>query len=82
MLCDLLGRRSPLHRLEFVNLSPQQTAVLKLRSEGKSHKLIAAKLRLSIHTVKGHMERARSRLACPTTIEAVILFASMRGRRK
>lgn len=64
-----------------MNLSPRQTAILKLVCEGQAHKAIATRLKISVHTVKTHLERIRARLDCDTTMQAVILFVSMRPRR-
>lgn len=63
---------------EAVELTPRQTEVLKLISQGYFNKQIAAEMRISEQTVKNHVRDVLSRLHAYNRAHAVLL-AKERG---
>jgi two-component system NarL family response regulator len=53
------------------NLTPREIQILQHAALGDFDKRIAAKLSLSIETVKAHMKRARSKLGANSRTHAV-----------
>lgn len=61
-----------------ITLTPRQREVMKLVSEGRCNKEIAATLGLSEHTVKLHLHNANRRLGASNRTEAAMRFRSIR----
>ncbi|MFG1667770.1 response regulator transcription factor [Streptomyces sp. Y7] len=55
------------------NLTGRELDVLALASSGLSNKTIADRLGLTLHTVKGYMKSAMSKLHATTRVEAVVI---------
>ena len=53
------------------NLTPRETEILQLLSQGNSFKMIAAALSVSIDTVKTHSKRIYEKLQVNSQLEAV-----------
>lgn len=68
LLEDLLGER----------LTPRESEVLRLAAQGCANKVIAARLRVELGTVKCHMKSVLEKLRASNRTEAVII-ASQRG---
>lgn len=68
LLEDLLGER----------LTPRESEVLQLAAQGCANKVIAARLRVELGTVKCHMKAILEKLRASNRTEAVII-ASQRG---
>ena len=60
------------------NLTPRETETLEMLSEGLSNKQIAARLNISEHTAKFHVNSVLGKLNAATRTEAVIARASQR----
>lgn len=60
-------------------LTQRQLDVLQLVADGQSNKRIAAKLGLSIHTVKLHLHNASLRLGARNRTEAAMRFRALRS---
>jgi len=58
-----------------VELTPRETEVLGLMAEGLSNKLIAARLGISDHTAKFHVNAVLDKLGAETRTEAVVRAA-------
>jgi two-component system, NarL family, nitrate/nitrite response regulator NarL len=58
-----------------VELTPRETEVLGLMAEGLSNKLIAARLGISEHTAKFHVNAVLDKLGAETRTEAVVRAA-------
>jgi DNA-binding NarL/FixJ family response regulator len=71
--------QSPPHPLRFDSLSPSETNVLALASEGLACLEIAKRLQVSIHTVYVHNKRILKKLQVPDRLAAI---ARYRGRRE
>lgn len=56
-------------------LTPRETEVLTLLSRGLHVRPIARELRLSVHTVRGHVKKILSKLDCHSQLEAVVRAA-------
>jgi NarL family two-component system response regulator YdfI len=54
-------------------LTPREREILSMLAEGLPNKLIAARLRISEHTVKTHLEAVFEKLGASTRAEAVAL---------
>lgn len=61
------------HRLESQTLSPRQHDVLVLLGEGVSPAAIAARLDLSLPTVRNHIAAALHKLDAHSALEAVVV---------
>jgi two-component system, NarL family, nitrate/nitrite response regulator NarL len=61
---------------EVESLTPRDMETLEMRAEGLSNKQIAARLRISVHTAKFHVNSILGKLGAGTRTEAV-----MRGLR-
>jgi DNA-binding CsgD family transcriptional regulator len=59
------------HLLESQALSPRQQEILVLLGEGVSPAAIAARLDLSLPTVRNHIAAALHKLDCHSALEAV-----------
>lgn len=64
---------------EDCDLTRRQLDVLQLVADGQSNKRIAAKLGLSIHTVKLHLHNASLRLGARNRTEAAMRFRALRS---
>jgi DNA-binding CsgD family transcriptional regulator len=61
------------------HLTPRETEVLALISDGLSNKEIARRLEISLHTVKFHIESLLRKLGARTRAEAVAKSLARRG---
>jgi two-component system, NarL family, nitrate/nitrite response regulator NarL len=68
-------QKTPLSILE--NLTPRELEVLELVAEGLSNKLIAARLGISEHTAKFHVNAIMTKLGVQTRTEAVVRAARL-----
>jgi DNA-binding NarL/FixJ family response regulator len=66
-----LFRKAPVREPAWVGLSPQETRLLKLFTEGHQNKTAAAELCISIHTVSFHLRSIYEKLHVHTRSEAV-----------
>lgn len=57
-----------------MSLTPRETEVLRLVSQGNSYKKIASILRLSVPTIKVYTQRAKSKLGANNCSHAVAIF--------
>lgn len=64
---------------EECGLTQRQMDVLQLVADGQSNKRIAAKLGLSIHTVKLHLHNASLRLGARNRTEAAMRYRTLRS---
>jgi len=69
------AREPALHTGEQPVLTPRETEVISLMAEGLSNKLIAARLSISEHTAKFHVNAILDKLGAETRTEAVVLAA-------
>jgi two-component system nitrate/nitrite response regulator NarL len=60
---------------EALALTPREAEVLSLMAEGLSNKLIAARLKISDHTAKFHVNAILNKLGAETRTEAVVMAA-------
>jgi DNA-binding NarL/FixJ family response regulator len=60
---------------DSLSLTPREAEVLGLIAEGLSNKLIAARLKISEHTAKFHVNAIFTKLGADTRTEAVVLAA-------
>lgn len=65
--------RTPIAGLDDFDLTDREMEILTLYAEGWQEKDIVAELRLSRHTVYGHMKNARHRMGARTIAHAVHL---------
>jgi DNA-binding NarL/FixJ family response regulator len=72
---DSLENASPEH------LTAREIEVLRLMANGRSHKQMAARLRISEHTVKFHVSSVLAKLGASSRTEAVS-FWRLRSRRQ
>ena len=70
------GPRSPPRRLA---LTPREREILRLLAAGKTAKPIATELKLSLYTVRTHIQNLLRKLEVHSFLEAVVCF--LRGRR-
>lgn len=75
---DLLSRAAGLEEYAVETLTPREKEVLQMLGQGKSNKEIAARLKISEHTVKFHVASVLGKLGAATRTEAVSL-AMRRG---
>jgi DNA-binding NarL/FixJ family response regulator len=68
-----LFRKAPVREAGWVGLSPQETRLLKLLTEGHRNKTAAAELGISTHTVSFHLRSIYEKLHVHTRSEAVAL---------
>jgi DNA-binding NarL/FixJ family response regulator len=54
-----------------IQISPRERQVLDCRSQGLAYKQIASKLRISMGTVKTHLQRSFQKLEANSSIEAI-----------
>jgi len=66
-----LFRKAPVREAGWVGLSPQETRLLKLFTEGHQNKTAAAELGISVHTVSFHLRSIYEKLHVHTRSEAV-----------
>jgi DNA-binding NarL/FixJ family response regulator len=66
-----LFRRAPVREAGWVGLSPQETRLLKLLTEGHQNKTAAATLGISVHTVAFHLRSIYEKLHVHSRSEAV-----------
>jgi len=66
-----LFRKAPVREPGWVGLSPQETRLLKLFTEGHQNKTAAAEMGISIHTVSFHLRSIYEKLHVHTRSEAV-----------
>jgi len=52
-------------------LTVRECEVLKLRAKGLVYKEIAGRMRISVHTVKNHLDSIHHKLGVHNTIEAI-----------
>jgi len=71
-MLDLLLERHPSEPQPAGELTPRELEVLALMAEGLSNKLIGARLRISEHTAKFHVNAVLDKLAAETRTEAVV----------
>lgn len=67
-------------RRPAVSLSPRELEVLELLADGHAPKEIAARIELSVHTVRHHIESARRRYNAGST--PALTAAFVRARRR
>jgi two-component system, NarL family, response regulator YdfI len=75
---DLVSRQIGLQEYAVETLTPREKEVLQMLGLGKSNKEIAARLKISEHTVKFHVASVLGKLGAATRTEAVSL-AMRRG---
>jgi two-component system, NarL family, response regulator YdfI len=69
---DVLGRApSPAFVAEANTLTPRELEILEMMADGLSNRAIAARLKISRHTVKFHVASILTRLGARTRAEAV-----------
>ncbi len=69
-----IGNREPSFEVEMVeNLTPRETKILEMLSDGASNKSIAYQLNISDHTVKFHVASIFGKLGVNTRTEAVTI---------
>jgi len=69
---DVLGRApSPAFLAEANTLTPRELEILEMMADGLSNRAIAARLKISRHTVKFHVASILTRLGARTRAEAV-----------
>jgi len=66
-----LFRKAPARESGWISLSPQETRLLKLFTEGHQNKTAAAEMGISIHTVGFHLRSIYEKLHVHTRSEAV-----------
>lgn len=71
VLADLLPRRRPTGSDLVEALTPREDEVLQLLAEGRSNKSIAARLGISEHTAKFHVNAILGKLGASTRTEAL-----------
>jgi DNA-binding NarL/FixJ family response regulator len=76
-LADLLPRRRPAVAELIEPLTPRETEVLQLLAEGRSNKSIAARLGISEHTAKFHVNAILGKLGAATRTEALAQAARL-----
>ncbi len=72
-LAELAAEHERGERLEGFNLSPREMEILGLIADGLGNKQIAAKLNLSLHTVKNHVHHILEKLEVSDRAAAVEL---------
>jgi DNA-binding NarL/FixJ family response regulator len=70
------GPPAPPHRLA---LTPREREILRLLAAGKTAKPIATELKVSLPTVRTHIQNLLRKLEVHSCLEAVVCF--LRGRR-
>jgi DNA-binding NarL/FixJ family response regulator len=63
------------------HLSPREWEVCELVGEGLSNDAIAARLRISRHTVKVHVSNVLGKLAVPDRVQVVLAWSRLRHHR-
>ncbi len=76
-LAELLPRRRPTPSDLVEPLTPRETEVLQLLAEGRSNKSIAARLGISEHTAKFHVNAILGKLGAATRTEALAQAARL-----
>lgn len=77
VLSDLVPRRRPLSSDRIEPLTPRENEVLQLLAEGRSNKSIAARLGISEHTAKFHVNAILGKLGATTRTEALAQAARL-----
>lgn len=62
--------KKKLPKLETFGLTPKEMQIAPLIARGKSHKLIAERIKISRHTVEVHLKNIRRKIGTDTTPEA------------
>jgi DNA-binding NarL/FixJ family response regulator len=71
MLPKVLRRIRRVDHPASVKLTPRETEILQLLSEGRSNDEIAGRLFLSLHTIRKHVQNVIEKLGCHSKLEAV-----------
>lgn len=74
---ELLEERRPAPRSALETLTARELEVIELVAEGLSNKLIAARLNISEHTAKFHVNTIMSKLGAQSRTEAVVRAARL-----
>jgi DNA-binding NarL/FixJ family response regulator len=77
VLSDLVPRRRPVPSDLIEPLTPRENEVLQLLAEGRSNKSIAARLGISEHTAKFHVNAILGKLGATTRTEALAQAARL-----
>lgn len=62
--------------------SPRQEEATALCAAGLTHKQIARRMGISVHTVRNHLQRARRRNACKSSIDLAVKYAVQEAMTK
>lgn len=63
--------------MSLIQLNQRETEILRLVSQGNSHKEIAKKMRLSLPTIKVYIRSAKTKLGAHNCGHAVALFVQI-----
>jgi DNA-binding NarL/FixJ family response regulator len=83
-ILEALTQREPVHVVNAIGvllLTPRQEQVVRMVAEGLPNNEIAAKLRVSTHTVKNHLFRIYEKLGVSNRVELILYAMSQRESR-